>query len=186
MRPVRRIALNLLVAAPLALPAMAAEPDAPQALITRTEAIRLAIQNRLSAKFTETTEHKKDEQGALVEFYSVTDQRLLWVDANGLTERGKAVMAEIGKADDYGLRASDYKLPDPAGFNAQDAGAAEWLADNFHIVEDVLREVRRDLPPATMRSCRSWRPAPWPAIPGSTPWPWPWSRTPTASWKKRA
>ncbi len=23
---------------------------------------------------------------------------------------------------------------------------AEWLADNFHIVEDVLREVRRDLP----------------------------------------
>ena len=24
---------------------------------------------------------------------------------------------------------------------------AEWLADNFHIVEDVLREVRKDLPP---------------------------------------
>jgi murein L,D-transpeptidase YcbB/YkuD len=129
MRPVRRIALSLLVAASLALPAMAAEPDAPQALITRTEAIRLAVQNRLSAKFTETTEHKKDEQGALVEFYSAPNQRLLWVDENGLTERGKAVVAEIEKADDYGLRAADYKLPDPAGFNAQDASAAEWLAD---------------------------------------------------------
>ena len=129
MRLFYRIALTLLVAAPVSLPALAAEPEAPQQLISRTEAIRLAVQNRLSAKFTETTEHKKDEQGALVEFYSVPDQRLLWVDENGLTERGKAVMAEIEKADDYGLRASDYKLPDPTGFNPQDASAAEWLAD---------------------------------------------------------
>jgi murein L,D-transpeptidase YcbB/YkuD len=129
MRLFYRIALTLLVAAPVSLPALAAEPEAPQQLISRTEAIRLAVQNRLSAKFTETTEHKKDEQGALVEFYSVPDQRLLWVDENGLTERGKAVMAEIEKADDYGLRASDYKLPDPTGFNPQDANAAEWLAD---------------------------------------------------------
>ena len=129
MRLIYRIALTLLVAAPVSLPALAAEPEAPQQLISGTEAIRLAVQNRLSAKFTETTEHKKDEQGALVEFYSVPDQRLLWVDENGLTERGKAVMAEIEKADDYGLRASDYKLPDPTGFNPQDANAAEWLAD---------------------------------------------------------
>jgi murein L,D-transpeptidase YcbB/YkuD len=129
MRPVHRIAFALLLAAPMSVPAFAVEPDAPQALITRTEAIRLAVQNRLSAKFTETTEHKKDEQGALVEFYALPDRRLLWVDENGLTERGKAVMAEIEMADDYGLRAADYKLPDPASFNPQDANAAEWLAD---------------------------------------------------------
>ena len=68
----------------------------------------MAVQNRLSAKFTATSDRKKDEQGALVEFYSVADQKPLWVDANGLTERGKAVMAEIAEADDYGLRSSDY------------------------------------------------------------------------------
>src|SRR5688572_23425555 len=129
MRPIYRIAFALFLAAPLTAPAGAVEPDAPQALITGTEAIRLAVQNRLSAKFTETTEHKKDEQGALVEFYSAPNQRLLWVDENGLTERGKAVKAEIEKADDYGLRSSDYKLPDPAGFNPQDANGTEWLAD---------------------------------------------------------
>jgi L,D-transpeptidase YcbB len=129
MRPIYRIAFALFLAAPLATPARAVEPDAPQALINRTEVIRLAVQNRLSAKFTTTTDAKKGEQGALVEYYAVADQRLLWVDENGLTERGKAVMAEIEKADDYGLRASDYALPDPAGFSPADANATDWLAD---------------------------------------------------------
>ncbi|HEV7464168.1 MAG TPA: L,D-transpeptidase family protein [Methyloceanibacter sp.] len=119
----------MLLVAPLAAPAFAAEPDAPDALIGRPEAIRIAVQNRLSAKFTSTTEAKKSEQGALVEYYSVPDQHLLWVDENGLTERGKAVMAEIGAADDYGLRASDYALPKADGFNAADAEATDRLAD---------------------------------------------------------
>ena len=34
----------------------------------------MAVQNRLSAKFTATSDRKKDEQGALVEYYSVADQ----------------------------------------------------------------------------------------------------------------
>jgi len=129
MRPVYSIALSLFLAAPLSAPAFAAEPDAPDALITRTEAIRIAVQNRLSAKFSTTTEHKKDEKGALVEYYSVPDQKLLWVGETGLTERGKAVVAELQKADDYGLRASDYRLPDLAALGTQGAGAAEQLAD---------------------------------------------------------
>ena len=105
------------------LPVLAAEPDAPQALITRAEAIRIAVQANLSAKFTTATQAKKAEQGALVEYYAVPDQRPLWVDERGLTERGKAVMAEIEQADDYGLRAADYSLPNPAEFTASDAQA---------------------------------------------------------------
>jgi murein L,D-transpeptidase YcbB/YkuD len=129
MRRIFLFALTLALAVPLAVPVLAAEPDAPEALITRTEAIRIAIQDRLSAKFTATTEAKKSEQGALVEYYAVPDQRLLWVDQNGLTERAILVMAEIAQADDYGLRASDYALPNPAEFNAADPKAADWLAD---------------------------------------------------------
>jgi len=129
MRAISRIALILLLTAPAGLPALAVEPDAPQALITPSEAIRIAVQNRLSAKFTATTDHKKDEQGALVEYYAVPDQHPLWVDEKGLTDRGKAVMAEIEKADEYGLRASDYALPSPDSFNASDANATDWLAD---------------------------------------------------------
>jgi murein L,D-transpeptidase YcbB/YkuD len=129
MRPIHCVALILALVAPLNSASLAAEPDAPGALITKSEAIRIAIQNRLSATFSKITEHKKDEKGALVEHYSVPDQPLLWVDEQGLTERGKAVMAEIARADEYGLRASDYTLPKADGFNASDAKATDWLAD---------------------------------------------------------
>jgi len=133
MRLVSRIAFALFLAAPLSLPASlptcAAEPDALAALIGRPEAVRIAIQERLSAKFTSASEARKSEQGALVEYYSLPDNRLLWVDENGLNDRAKSVMEEIGKADEYGLRPSDYELPKTSGFNAGDNNAANWLAD---------------------------------------------------------
>ena len=129
MKLIVGIALTLALLAPLGAPAFAAEPDQPESLITPAEAIRMAVQNRLSAKFTATSDRKKDEQGALVEFYSVADQKPLWVDANGFTARGKGVMAEIAAADDYGLRSSDYVLPKQDGFSASDPRAIDWLAD---------------------------------------------------------
>ena len=112
MRPICRIAFALFLTAPLALPAFAAEPESPDALIGRTEAVRAAIQEQLSAKFTNASEARKTEQGALVEYYSVAENRLLWVDENGLNDRAKSVIEEIGKADEYGLRPSDYELPE--------------------------------------------------------------------------
>src|SRR6185437_13293443 len=129
MRWVYRLALTLAVIAPLHAPAFAAEPEAPAVLIRTTEAIRIAIQNRLSAKFTAASNARKSEQGALVEFYSAPEHHLLWVDDKEPTDRGKMVMAEIAKADDYGLRASDYALPKPDTFDASDPKATDWLAD---------------------------------------------------------
>ena len=129
MRWVYRLALTFAVIAPLHAPAFAAEPEAPAVLIGATEAIRIAIQNRLSAKFTAASNARKSEQGALVEFYSAPEHHLLWVDDKELTDRGKMVMAEIAKADDYGLRASDYALPKPDTFDASDPKATDWLAD---------------------------------------------------------
>jgi len=128
MRPVFCIAFALLLGAPAAAPAYAAEPDAPDALIGRTEAIRIDIQERLSEKFTSASEVRKSEQGALVEYYAVPENRLLWVGENGFTDRAKSVMEEIRKADDYGLRASDYALPKTP---SADDGApdAKTLAD---------------------------------------------------------
>jgi L,D-transpeptidase YcbB len=126
MRAFSCIAFALFLAMPLALPASAAEPDSPEALIDRTEAVRAAIQEQLSAKFTNASEARKTEQGALVEYYSVAENRLLWVDENGLNDRAISVMEEIGKADEYGLRPSDYALP-----KASTKGAdTKWLADS--------------------------------------------------------
>ena len=121
MRP---IALGLLLAATFSLPGLAAEPDGPATLITPTEAVRITVQGVLSAKpGTGTGATQKD---ALIEFYSAPDQRLLWVDNNGLNERAKMVMAEIGKADDYGLRAADYTLPDAAGTASEPKLKTGW------------------------------------------------------------
>jgi L,D-transpeptidase YcbB len=123
MRP---IALGFVLAASFSLPAFAAEPDGPAALITKTEALRIAVQNKLSPK---SATARKNEQAALVEYYSVPDQPLIWVDERGLNERAKLAMAEIAKADDYGLRASDYALPKTDGFDPNDPKATDWLAD---------------------------------------------------------
>ena len=110
MRLFSCIAFALFLAAP-PLTAYAAEPESPDALIGQTDAVRASIQERLSAKFTNASEARKSEQGALVEYYSIAENCLLWVDDNGLNDRAKAVMEEIGKADDYGLRPADYPLP---------------------------------------------------------------------------
>jgi len=144
MRRVHLIALTLALLAPFGAPVLAAEPDQPDTLITASDAIRMAVQNRLSEKFTATSEKKKVEQGALVEFYSVPDQKPLWVDQNGLTERGKAVIAEIKNADDYGLRSADYALPKTDDFNASDPNKADWLADSEIMVSYAVLDYAND------------------------------------------
>ncbi len=122
MRP---IAFWLISAVFFSSPGFAAEPDGPATLIAPTEALRIAVQGRISLKSTP----RKAEQRALMDYYSAPDQQLLWVDENGLTKRAEAVVAEIGKAEDYGLRASDYALPKTDDFKAADANAKDWLAD---------------------------------------------------------
>ena len=124
----RAIALGLLVAAAVSLPSYAAETDGPPSLINEKEALRIGVQSRLAAKPGDTAA-RKAQKDALIKYYLVPEQPLLWVDENGLTERAKQVMAEIGKADDFGLTASDYSLPNPAGFNASDPKSRDWLAD---------------------------------------------------------
>jgi len=123
----RSIALGLLMAASFSLPGVAAEPDGPAALITPAEAVRITVTGLLSDKSNAGT--GATQRDALIEYYSVPDQRLLWVDDKGLTERAKIAMAEIAKADDYGLQATDYTLPDAGNFNASGPQATEWLAD---------------------------------------------------------
>jgi murein L,D-transpeptidase YcbB/YkuD len=106
-------------------PTRAAEPDGPSALIGRTEALNIAIVNRAADKSAKAG----NEQKALVDYYSAPDAQPLWVDENGLTRRAKTVMEEISKADDYGLRASDYALPKTGGFDPKSPSAVAALAD---------------------------------------------------------
>ena len=144
MRPFFRLAFASCLVAASCLPAIAAEPDAPDTLIGRAEAIRIAVQDQLSAKFTSASETRKAEQGALVEFYSAPDAKLLWVDENGLTDRGKAAMQEIAKADDYGLRSADYPLPKLDGFDASADQAVSQLAGAEVTLDFAVLDYTRD------------------------------------------
>jgi murein L,D-transpeptidase YcbB/YkuD len=113
------------LAAPLTSIAHATERDATDAVASRPSSILTAIQDRLAAKFAATSEARKQDQGALIEYYSVPDNRLLWVDEDGLTDRAKSVIKEIEKADEYGLQPSDYPLPKISEENRD----ANWLSD---------------------------------------------------------
>ena len=126
MRLMSCIAFALFLGAS-SLAAFAAEPDSLDALVGQSDAIRAAIQDRLSAKFTDASEARKSEQGALVEYYSVADNRLLWVDEHGLNDRAKSVIVAIGKADEYGLRSTDYALPKSP--SVEESTDPKWLAD---------------------------------------------------------
>src|SRR5262245_1565287 len=52
-----------------------------------------------------------EERRQLADFYAGRDNRPLWLDARGLNPRGERVLAEIARADDWGLNAADFDLP---------------------------------------------------------------------------
>jgi murein L,D-transpeptidase YcbB/YkuD len=135
-------ALAFVATASSCLPGFAAEPDGPTALITQTESLRISVEERLPASLPSNA--WKAEQEALLKYYAAPNQALLWIDQNGVTPRGKAVIAEIGKADDYGLRASDYSLPKPDDFKLNDTKAIDWLADAEIKISYAVLDYARD------------------------------------------
>ena len=55
----------------------------------------------------------RDERSALASYYASATQPL-WVGLKGLTPRAKALIAELKRADDWGLRAADFDVPQTA------------------------------------------------------------------------
>lgn len=114
MRLLKSAACGLILCAVAAGPVYAVEPEAPEQLITRLDAVGLEIQKRLSTGFRAEaeTEYEQNDHGGMVEFYADNDShKPLWVTTEGLTPKAKLVMDELRRADDYGLNASDYRLP---------------------------------------------------------------------------
>jgi murein L,D-transpeptidase YcbB/YkuD len=69
-------------------------------------------------------------------FYDAHRGSLLWVTEAGISERGKAVINEIRKADDWGLRARDFALPQlHAGTDTPEAAAAAEMALTFAVLK---------------------------------------------------
>jgi L,D-transpeptidase YcbB len=55
-----------------------------------------------------------EERAALTAFYESRARQPLWVTSRGLSARAEQIIAEIKRADDWGLNAADFPLPAPA------------------------------------------------------------------------
>ena len=52
-----------------------------------------------------------DDRAAMTTFYEERRGPLLWVTETGLSDKGRAVISEVRKADDWGLHSSDFSVP---------------------------------------------------------------------------
>ncbi len=105
--------------APAATAAAAPTPAAADPVVV---AVRAKLgDNGLASKF------HPDDVAALAAFYGERSGAPLWVAADGFNAKGKALVAEIGKAADWGLEAKDFSIPaaPAAGSPAETAGDAE-------------------------------------------------------------
>ena len=123
------IAYGLILGSVLAGPALAVEPYAPERLITRADAVRIIVQDRLGKPFRNETDYEKAEHGALVEFYADNSNGTVWVDENGLKPNARLVIEELRSAADYGLNPNNYDLPEEIVLSSSDSTPAARLAE---------------------------------------------------------
>ncbi len=93
-------------AAPGALPAS----EQAQAPAGETDPIILLVRERLAAMQPRRALGAKDDLAGAVEFYAGRREPV-WTGKDGFTPRARLALEEIGKADDWGLKASAFELP---------------------------------------------------------------------------
>lgn len=101
------------------------EPAATEAAAEPLDPLAHALKDRVTATTDTLNEADKADRDALAAFYAERKYAPLWVTKSGLVAKGEAVIAEIKKADDWGLKAADFTLPAAVAANADDAALAE-------------------------------------------------------------
>jgi len=83
----------------------------------------------LLSKLAETAELRdamdKDDVNAIATFYASVTDHAVWTTKDGFTQAANDALAEIAKADDWGLRVTDFELPALVGRSFTDAALAE-------------------------------------------------------------
>lgn len=92
----------------IATPAAAFEPGGPSHVISLEEAIGLSVRQKLAGAAAATTEAA--DRDALTAFYAAHDNEPVWVAETGFSANAVAIVEELRRADDWGLRASDFDV----------------------------------------------------------------------------
>ena len=137
------VALSLGSAVILAGAVTAQENTPPQQVVTaeplptstetapvtaQLDPLNAALQKILASDTQSADDAERADQDALAAFYGARGHAPLWVDDAGLNTNAKVVIAEIGKADDWGLEADAFVLPQAATVS-QSASDPEVLAN---------------------------------------------------------
>src|SRR5690606_16597542 len=85
---------------------------------------RLAVPDR-----TRSGEAEVEDRAALARFYAARTYAPLWVSKIGLSEKGADVIAELGKANDWGLEAAEFAIPALVPAAGSAASTADALAE---------------------------------------------------------
>ena len=98
--------------------------EAATQVLPPADPVLAAVRQKLPAA---TQRLNDDDAAALSAFYGDLNGKTVWVTADGLTDKGKAVIKEIRNADDWGLEASAFRLPSSvsAGRSADEAADDE-------------------------------------------------------------
>lgn len=92
-------------------PAAAVEPDAPETIISKEEALRIALRTRISRLPRARQQGEQDDRNGLAAYYASRDGRLLWVNNRRPTRQARLLLEEIARADEWGLRLRDFDVP---------------------------------------------------------------------------
>jgi len=96
-------------------------PPSPALVALRDNLARRAARTNAPPGYAE-------DLAAATAFYNAHSGPLLWLTESGISERGYSVIAEIRRADDWGLRARDFALPQLAdGSSSPEVAAAAEL-----------------------------------------------------------
>ncbi|MGD9027685.1 MAG: hypothetical protein PVJ31_06900, partial [Methyloceanibacter sp.] len=110
---------------------VADEQHSEEDLATEQEpAEKLFIRDAVRLKLTDPGLRKSvhpDDLAAIESFHAGQDVPALWIDSAGISPAGKAVLAELGKAEDWALEPSEFLVPpsDYQPISAEDQAAAE-------------------------------------------------------------
>ncbi len=103
--------------APDGAPAATASEATPEqpAAAAEAPAERSELQSELLRQIAEAKSIPSEVREALTEFYEGRGEDLLWVTGAAFSRRAEAAIAEIGRADDWGLEAAAFDLPSAPG-----------------------------------------------------------------------
>lgn len=106
--------------------ALAAEPDGPERLISRQDAIYISVLELLKAKGRKGLRLNKTDKEGIATYYRDHNNPLIWVNEHGINDKSKYLRIVFERAGDWGLNPPDYSLPDPQDYaNLSDHPSAQ-------------------------------------------------------------